>query len=63
MDREAWWATVHGVTESRTRLSDESFNTSLNHLNKHFCLNYLEEILLSATKILTKQSILNYFIH
>ena len=22
MDREAWWATVHGVTESQTRLSD-----------------------------------------
>ena len=20
MDREAWWATVHGVTKSRTRL-------------------------------------------
>ena len=22
MDREAWWATVHGVTKSGTRLSD-----------------------------------------
>ena len=22
MDREAWWATVHGVTESQTGLSD-----------------------------------------
>ena len=22
MDREAWWAPVHGVTKSRTRLSD-----------------------------------------
>ena len=22
LDREAWWATVHGVTKSRTRLSD-----------------------------------------
>ena len=22
MDAEAWWAAVHGVTESRTRLSD-----------------------------------------
>ena len=22
MDREAWWATVHGVSKSRTRLSD-----------------------------------------
>ena len=23
MDRGAWWATVHGVTKSQTRLSDE----------------------------------------
>ena len=22
MDRGAWWGTVHGVTKSRTRLSD-----------------------------------------
>ena len=22
MNKGAWWATVHGVTESRTRLSD-----------------------------------------
>ena len=22
MDREAWWAAVHGVTKSQTRLSD-----------------------------------------
>ena len=22
MDRGAWWATVHGVTQSQTRLSD-----------------------------------------
>ena len=24
MDREAWFATVHGVTKSRTRLSDQT---------------------------------------
>ena len=35
MDRGAWWATVHQVTESRTQLSDlacthtKSFNVSL----------------------------------
>ena len=29
MDREAWCAVVHGVTKSRTRLSDW---TELNHL-------------------------------
>ena len=25
MDREAWWAKVHGVTKSRTQLSDFTF--------------------------------------
>ena len=25
MDRGAWWATVHGVSESQTRLSDFTF--------------------------------------
>ena len=25
MDREAWWATVHGVTESRTQLSNFTY--------------------------------------
>ena len=25
MDRGAWWATVHGITKSRTRLSDFTF--------------------------------------
>ena len=30
MDRGAWWATVHGVAKSRTRLSDFTFTfTSL----------------------------------
>ena len=27
MDREAWWATVHGVTKSWTRLNDFDFST------------------------------------
>ena len=26
-DREAWYAAVHGVTESRTRLSDSTTST------------------------------------
>ena len=26
MDRGAWWATVHGVAKSQTRLSDFSFS-------------------------------------
>ena len=29
MDGGAWWATVHGVTKSRTRLSDFTFNFSI----------------------------------
>ena len=27
MDRETWWATVHGVTKSRTQLSDSHTHT------------------------------------
>ena len=26
VDRGAWWATVHGVTESQTRLSEQHFH-------------------------------------
>ena len=29
MDREAWWATVHGVTKSSTRLKQLSAHTPL----------------------------------
>ena len=29
MDGGAWWATVHGVTKSRTRLSDNTFKTRI----------------------------------
>ena len=29
MDREAWWATVHGFTKSRTRLSDLAYMHAL----------------------------------
>ena len=25
MDREAWWATVHGVAKSQTQLSDFTY--------------------------------------
>ena len=34
MDREAWWATVHGVTKSRTRLSNF---TSLHFISSGTC--------------------------
>ena len=34
MDREAWRAAVHGVTKSRTRLSDFTFNFHFYALEK-----------------------------
>ena len=34
MDREAWWATVHGVAKSRARLSDFTFNFHFHALEK-----------------------------
>ena len=32
MDRRAWWATVHGIAKSRTRLSDFAFTFFSLHL-------------------------------
>ena len=34
MGRGAWWATVHGVTKSRTRLSDFTFTFHFHALEK-----------------------------
>ena len=34
MDGEAWWAAVHGVTKSRTRLSNFTFNFHFHALEK-----------------------------
>ena len=34
MDGGAWWATVHGVTKSRTRLSDFTFTSHFHALEK-----------------------------
>ena len=34
MDGGAWWATVHGVTKSRTRLSDLAFIFHFHALEK-----------------------------
>ena len=34
MDREAWWAAVHGVAKSRTRLSDFTFSFHFHALEK-----------------------------
>ena len=35
MDGGAWWATVHGVAKSRTRLSDFTFTFHFHALEKH----------------------------
>ena len=34
MDRGAWWAAVHGITKSRTRLSDFTFTFHFHALEK-----------------------------
>ena len=34
MDGEAWWAAVHGVAKSRTRLSDFTFTFHFHALEK-----------------------------
>ena len=34
MDGGAWWATVHGVAQSRTRLSDFTFTSHFHALEK-----------------------------
>ena len=40
MDGGAWWATVHGVAKSRTRLSDFTFTFKLK-VNRKFLCNLL----------------------
>ena len=40
LDREAWRAAIHGVTKSRTRLSDRTELNSIIHAFSHkFCNN------------------------
>ena len=36
MDRGAWWATVHGVTKSQTRLSDFTLTLTLGKTTRPF---------------------------
>ena len=36
MDKGVWWATVHGVAKSRTRLSDFTFTFNLSSIRKIF---------------------------
>ena len=39
MDGGAWWAVVHGVTKSRTRLSDFTFPFHFNSLEKEMAIH------------------------
>ena len=43
MDRGAWWATVHGVAQSQTRLSDWA-RTHRDYSVARFCLSQLDDI-------------------
>ena len=36
MDRGVWWATVHGVTKSRTGLSDKTTNHAVDNQGSAF---------------------------
>ena len=40
MDGEAWWAAVHGVPESWTRLSDFSFTFQFHALGKEMATHF-----------------------
>ena len=39
MDRGAWWAAVHGVSKSRTRLSDFPFTFHFHALEKETAIH------------------------
>ena len=39
MGRGAWWAAVHGVSKSRTRLSDFPFNFRFHALEKEMSIH------------------------
>ena len=40
MDGGAWWAAVHGVTKSQTRLSDLSFTFHFHALEKEVATHF-----------------------
>ena len=52
MDRGAWWATVHAVTKSRTKLSDFHTHT---HTHTHTILTSTTEILFAIWDGRSKQ--------
>ena len=59
MDRGAWWATVHGVAKSQTRLSDFTslhFKHSISDSCSLPCCYYCYQYLLRGVSISTKYS-------
>ena len=44
MDRGTWWAAVHGITQSRTRLSDLTLSWGGYCFNPHFHMTKLERM-------------------
>ena len=58
MDRGAWWAAVHGVAQSRTRLSD--FTTHYVTSTQLSYLEFLRESCVYVTEKRKKQSYENY---
>ena len=47
MDRETWWAMIHGVTKSQTQLSDWVHSLS-NYYSEDECVPWAEEMWLSG---------------
>ena len=41
IDRDAWWATVHGIAKSRTQLSNFTFSISFLSIHKSIKYTYL----------------------
>ena len=41
MDRGAWWATVHGIAKSQTRLSDWHTHICIEVYNTHTCIFWI----------------------
>ena len=50
MDREAWWATVHGVAKSQTRPRDQHLR-ELSSMRPYLLVQELSGILLNMTLV------------
>ena len=60
MDRGAWWAIAHGVTQSRTRLKQLSSSSSCSMGQTSFCLLATEHWAKKHNSSLSKQNSLPY---